>query len=129
MPDTWERNRAAVEPFAAIRPRFKTVIVVRSEDAVDRLRVGLWADEVRVVGYELPFVPEHSTVTIDSVDRRVYIDNDSGHEIARNYASGWGAPISFASIPQGAYTLTVDQLAEHAVPVRVEVHIVQTAGR
>lgn len=126
----WVRARLNMaEPLAVTHDRVRPVIVIRSTEAVGRLRIGLWDGYVRLAGFELPFVPAEATVTIDSIARRVFMDLGSGREPVNSYARGWDGALRWQSIRHAVYTLTVDQEQGRHVPVRVEAFGAQTRAR
>jgi hypothetical protein len=90
-------------------------IVSYSEQA-EQVRIGLWAGDVRLAGWLIPFIPPNTILTIDN-SRRVAIVNHSG-EIRRlgAFVRDWrGDPIKYISVPHGNYRLTIDQEVDKAV--------------
>ena len=121
----WRRARLVVtaDTRGVLLGNVLPTITLRPSAATGKLRIGLWVAGVRLIGWQIPGLPANALFRIR--DGRA-VDST----IAQVY--DWGGvywPKRDQVMPQGTFTLTLDQEDGLAVPVLVDVTVEAVEAR
>jgi len=115
----WRRARLVVttDTRGVLLGSILPTITLRPSAATGRLRIGLWVAGDRLLGYQVPPLPANAVFTIRE-------GRSAGPTEGRVY--DWGGvfwPKRGQLMPQGTFTLTLDQEEALTVPVLVDVSV------
>lgn len=111
---TWSRTThwTKPSPFGNVLSMQAPVIDVRTfAEQSGEVRVAVWQGEQRIGGWFIPFIPAHTTVTIDVPRRKVYgTDSAYGTRSLSSFVRGWdGGMAEYPRLDHGNMLITVDQ--------------------
>lgn len=111
-------KRMTAQVLTGIEPRVR----IRASERSGPIRLGLWAGPHRVGGYTIPFVAERSSVVVNGA--QAYYATPGGYEPLSAFVRDWDGKWPTAlELPHGDYHLTVDQAADQAVRLLVDVTV------
>jgi hypothetical protein len=114
--DTLPIPRMEDQVLNGIQPYLRVAATERSGP----VRIGLWSGDHRLGGYTIPYVAEHSAIQLRG--REAYYSTPDGYARLAAFVRDWdGRWPKHLELPHGEYTLTVDQDADNAVRLLVDV--------
>jgi hypothetical protein len=98
-------------------------------ESTGALRVGVWRNGERLVGWTLAGLPEHAVVVIDGASRSVMSVEADGMVPLPGLVRDWdGGPMTWPDLPNGRFELTLDQDADVSAEVTASLSLVPAAA-